>query len=358
MKIFIDIGHPAHVHYFRNFMSIMNEKGHTFFITARDKEVVFDLLNHYGLEYCSRGKGRNGIVGKLLYIVKADRVLYKLAKQFKPDLFLSFASPYAAQTSRLLGKPHIAFDDTDHAFFSHAMYVPFTPSIVTPKVYLKNYGKKHIRFNGFMEMCSLLPKYFIEDKSILINAGIGENERYALVRFVSWQASHDIGEKGLTLENKIEIVKALSQFGRVIISSEGAVPEELATYVYRAHPAHMHQFLKSASLIVSESLTMAAEAAFLGTPAICISTAMAGTLDEEVKLGLIELYRDSNGITSRAIQLFNDIDYKNEFKARLNTVIANLVDPTAFMVWFVENYPSSATTMKENPEYQNRFKLS
>jgi predicted glycosyltransferase len=334
----------------------MEEKGHSFFITARDKEVVFDLLDYYRLNYKSRGKGKNGVVGKFLYIVKADNILFKLAKQFKPDLLLSFASPYAAQTATLLGKPHIAFDDTDHAFFSHAMYVPFTPSIVTPNVYSKDYGKKHIRFNGFMEMCSLLPKYFIEDKSVLVNAGIGENERYAIVRFVSWQASHDIGEKGFTVAGKIELVKELSHYGRVIISSEGAVPTELEPFIFKAHPAHMHQFLKGASLIVSESLTMAAEAAFLGTPAICISTAKAGTLDEEVKLGLIELYRDSSGIIDRATTLFKNIGYKDEFRVRLNKVLEGLIDPTAFMVWFVENYPESIKVMKENPDYQERFK--
>ena len=142
---------------------------------------------------------------------------------------------------------------------------------------------------------------------------------------------HDIGEKGLSLEGKIEIVKALSQQGRVIISSEGTVPKELEPFVFKSHPAHMHQFLKSASLIVSESLTMAAEAAFLGTPAICISTAKAGTLDEEVRLGLIELYRNPNGLTNRAVKLFKDIGYKEQFKAQLNRVLADLIDPTAFM---------------------------
>lgn len=32
------------------------------------------------------------------------------------------------------------------------------------------------------------------------------------------------------------------------------------------------------------------------------------------------------------------------------------IDVTAFMVWFVENYPQSAKIMKENPNFQNRFK--
>ena len=44
MRIFIDIGHPAHVHYFKNFIWKMEEKGHTIFISARDKEVSFTSL--------------------------------------------------------------------------------------------------------------------------------------------------------------------------------------------------------------------------------------------------------------------------------------------------------------------------
>ena len=32
------------------------------------------------------------------------------------------------------------------------------------------------------------------------------------------------------------------------------------------------------------------------------------------------------------------------------------INPTLFLVWFVENYPESVKIMKENPEYQKRFK--
>lgn len=356
MKIFIDIGHPAHVHYFRTFITLMQAKGHTFFITARDKEVVFNLLDYYKLEYKSRGKGQDGVFGKLFYILKADRILFKFAKQFRPDLFLSFGSPYAAQVSFLMQKPHIAFDDTDHAFFSHLMYVPFTKTIVTPQFYLKNYGDKHIRFNSFMEMCSLLPKYFIEDKKVISNSGIKEGDRFVILRFVSWKASHDIGHKGLSANQKIELVNQLKNYGNVIISSEGEVPDELRQYVFSAHPAEMHQYLKNASLIVSESLTMAAEAAFLGTPVICVSTAIAGTLNEEVKLGLIELYQNPNGVSERAIELFKDTNYKENFSNKVKRVLADLIDPTAFMVWFIENYPESVKIMRENHDYQYNYK--
>ncbi|MFW5804449.1 MAG: DUF354 domain-containing protein, partial [bacterium] len=35
MKILIDIGHPAHVHYFKNFITKMSQKGHSFIVIAR-----------------------------------------------------------------------------------------------------------------------------------------------------------------------------------------------------------------------------------------------------------------------------------------------------------------------------------
>ena len=47
MKIFIDIGHPAHVHYFKNFIQIMKNNGYGFLVTARDKEVTHNLLDSF-----------------------------------------------------------------------------------------------------------------------------------------------------------------------------------------------------------------------------------------------------------------------------------------------------------------------
>ena len=51
MKILFDIGHPAHVHLFRNAVNILEKKGHELKITARDKDIALDLLNNYGFSY-------------------------------------------------------------------------------------------------------------------------------------------------------------------------------------------------------------------------------------------------------------------------------------------------------------------
>ena len=38
MRILIDIGHPAHVHIFKNFAHEMEKRGHELLFTCRDKE--------------------------------------------------------------------------------------------------------------------------------------------------------------------------------------------------------------------------------------------------------------------------------------------------------------------------------
>ncbi len=356
MNICIDIGHPAHVHYFKHMIWSMQGRGHSFCIVARDKEVAFKLLEYYNLPYHNRGKGRTGIIGKLLYIFAADKYIYKVAKKFKPDVFLSFGSPYAAHVAWFMRKPHVSFDDTDHTFFEHALAVPFTKTILTPEVYLKDFGSKQVRFKGFMELASLHPKrYKPNPEHIQKIREQTKGEKFVILRFVSWTASHDIGLQGLSLEDKYTLVKEISKYARVIISSEGQLPEDLQEYSYRVHPAFMHEFLDEASLIVSESLTMAAEAVFLGTPAVCMSTAKAGTLDEEVRLGLIELFRTSNGMLERVIDIVKQKDYKEAFKARTRPVVESHIDLSAFMIWFMENYPSSFETLKQQPKYQLNF---
>ena len=80
MRIFIDIGHPAHVHYFKNFIKIMKNRGHSFLITARNKEITHNLLNNFNIDFVDRGVGGQGMVAKFLYMFKADMLIYKLAK--------------------------------------------------------------------------------------------------------------------------------------------------------------------------------------------------------------------------------------------------------------------------------------
>jgi hypothetical protein len=37
-------------------------------------------------------------------------------------------------------------------------------------------------------------------------------------------------------------------------------------------------------------------------------------------------------------------------------MLADMIDVTAFAVWFVENFPKSRCIMQENPSYTNKFR--
>lgn len=54
--------------------------------------------------------------------------------------------------------------------------------------------------------------------------------------------------------------------------------------------------------------------------------------------------------------LLNNKYLKDNFQYRKNNMLRDKIDVTAFLVWFVENYPESVKIMKETPEYQYRFR--
>jgi uncharacterized protein len=355
MKILIDIGHPAHVHYFRNFIGVMTQNGHEILVTSRDKEVTFDLLRKYNIPFTSRGKGGTGFFGKILYIFWADMKLIRLGLRFKPDVLFSFASTYAAHASFVLHKPHIAFDDTEHSKYEIFLYKPFTKTILNPYCFKKDFGDKQIRFKGFMELSYLHPKYFNPDGNVLQELKLKESERFILLRFVSWNAGHDIGEAGFSSDVKLKLVSELSKRIKVFISSEGSLPKEIEQFRLPVSPEQLHEVLYNSALYIGEGATTASECAMIGTPAIYVNSLTAGTLEEQEKLGLLFGFRNSVGVLEKAHEILNTYDFKSKNRIRRNDMLKKTIDVTGFMVWFVENYPLSMKIMKENPEYQERF---
>ncbi|NQU34679.1 MAG: DUF354 domain-containing protein [Bacteroidetes bacterium] len=341
MKIIIDIGHPAHVHYFKNFIQIMKKSDHGVLVTARNKEVVHSLLNSFEIKYIDRGKGKKGLLGKLIYMFKADLLLLKLSLKYKPDIFMSFASPYAALISWLLRKPHIAFTDTEHATLGNLAFIPFSQVVCTPSSFNKDLGKKHVRFNGFMELCYLHPNYFVPDPIVLNMLGVIKGEKYIILRFISWNASHDVGHSGLSLDVKHKAVKELSMHAKVFISSEGELPEDLQKYKIKIPPEKMHDALYYSTLYLGESGTMAVEAAILGTPSITVSTLskLLGNFQElSEKYELIHFFDEGAVGLKKAIELIVDPESKSNWQKKAQKLIEDKIDVTQYMITFIEHY--------------------
>lgn len=361
MKILIDIGHPAHVHYYRNFIQIMQNKGHTFSVIARDRSCIFELLDYYNIKYKSRGKGKSSILGKVVYSLWAYFVLFSVALKFKPDLFMSAGGIYTGPISWLFGKPNITTEDTENAIWSHRISKPFTNYYLTPDCFEKNLGKNQIKFKGYMELCYLHPNYFKPDLSILKYLGINDDENYVILRFVSWNAHHDRGHRGLDIDTKRRAVQELSKYARVFISTESDLPNDLRKYQINIPSYKMHDALFFASLIYGESATMASECACLGVPAIYHNDQGPGyPRQQEREYGLVLNYSESisdQGIAiDMATNILKDKNSRSKFRSKSIKMLAEKIDVTAFWVWFIDNYPQSVEMVRDEEEFWEQFK--
>lgn len=357
MKIFIDINHPAHVHYFKNLIKILKNKGYIILVSARNRYPVQELLEYYNIKYFNRGKGATTRIGKLIYMLFADLFLLIKAKKFNPDVFLCFGGVYLTHVAKLIGKPSIFLYDTDTARFNHNFYLPFATHILTPNVFKYNFGKKHIRFNSYMELCYLHQKYFKPNRDIFNLLGIAENTPYVILRFVSWNANHDFGHKGINNSNKIKVVREFTKYAKVFISSEGTLPNEIENFRIKIPPHKMHDALAFAKLLYGESATMASESVVLGVPAIYLDNdGRCYTSDQENNYGLVfnftESIEDQEASIQKGIQILKE---NKDYQLQREQLLNDKIDLTQYLVWFLKNYPNSVKVVQKNPDYQNRF---
>ena len=356
MKIMFEICHPGHVHYFRNLIDQLTKRGHQVKILAQNRGIIPQLLDKYNLPYTLFPNLPKGIWGKLLFIPYIDMIFYKHAREFKPDMLMGFGGAYISHVGWLIGKPGVVLDDTDIAKWSHAAYKKFASAILTPTCFNKDFGKKHIRFDSYMEMCYLHPNYFKLDENVKKNIE-SSSKKTILLRFVSWRAHHDIGQNGISANLKFELINELKDKYNLIISSEENLPEELAKYQYKFPPDKMHSLLASIDLFIGEGATMASECVMLGTPAVYINSLQCTTLlEQQKKYSLVYNFPNSDGVLQTVKEILNTPDLAAKNINNRGRLVKEKIDLTAFLLWFVENYPTSFKTMKSDPNYQYQFR--
>lgn len=359
MRYLIDIGHPAHVHYFKNLARQVINNGNTVLFTCRNKEITKDLLIHYGFDFISFGRNYYSILGKLFGLFYFTLRIFIISLKFEPNIYLN-ASIYSAFVAWCFRKPHISLEDTFNKEQVN-LYLPFTSCVLTGDYFHPSLGKKEIRYKGYQELLYLQPNIFKPSKTILKKLGLSKNEKYVIMRFVAWSASHDIGYHGMSILNKIRAVNAFEQLAKIYITSETPLPKELQKYKFPLSPFDMHDALAGASLVFGESATMVSEAAMLGIPGIYIdSTGRFYTKDQEKKYGLCFNFSASLEDQARAIRkgveiLMNETVLKEWQQKRIRMLKDN-IDVSAFLIWFIENWPRSFKIMKYNPDYQLRFR--
>ena len=348
MRIVVDIGHPAHVHFFKNFIWEMKGRGHDVLITATRKDVSLELLNDYGFNYIDMGSYGDSPVKKIMNILVMDFKMYRVVKKFKPDILMGVAPIRAAHVSKIVRKPCIAFDDNDHAKAEATLYSPFSEVVVTPFCFKKDLGKKHIKYNGYKELAYLHPDYFKPDPSILDELGLKKNDKFVILRFVSWQAIHDVGQHGFDTAAKYKLVNKLEEYARVFITTEASLPAGLDKYRTPLSPKRLHDLLYYANMFVGDCGTTAVEAGILGTPAVRYNSFVGpNDLGFFIALGqkkdeLVYSFSELDQAIAKAQEIITNETMKQEWLKNRQRMLADKIDVTKFIVDFVENYPKSS----------------
>lgn len=339
MRILIDILHPAHVHFFRNFHAEMSKRGHQLRITARAKECSIELLERYGLPYELISVQRSGQLGLAAELMQRTYRLAQVIRAFRPTVMTGIMGPSIALAGKIHRVPAVVFYDTEFAAQTNWFVYPLAYSVCTPDCYEGEVRGTHRTYAGYHELAYLHPNRFAPDPAKLEAFGLSPGEPYSIVRFVSWQAIHDRREGGLTVEQKRELVRLLEQHGRVLISSEGPLPDDLQDKKVGGPIQDIHHLLAFAQLIVGESATMASEAGVLGVPAVFIAKTGRGYInDQERRYGLVRHFtedRFAEAVETVTGLLHGMLPADSRTRAR-EQLLSEKIDVTEWMVSYFE----------------------
>lgn len=329
-KIIFEITHPKHFHQFKNLIRKLAEDNQILVI-ARNKEVVLSLLENINADCFTYDDFGKNIFSKILLIPKLLLKYKKVIKRFRPDIVISRSSAYSVLISRFFKCKSIIFPDSEVVKLTKYFVAPLSDLIITPKNYTIDYGKKHHRVSGFFEESYLSPRYFKPDINIIRSGIKHPDEKFFFLRFVSWQANHDVNQSGFDLEQKRVLVDYLSNFGNVLISSEQTIEKEFEKYRMRIPPENIHHMLSRAWIYVGDSQSMATEAALLGVPSIRYNSFvgdsdMSNFIKLEKELGLLYNFNDFDLLLKKMEELLSNSDLKQEWNKKREKYFKNAGD--------------------------------
>jgi uncharacterized protein len=333
MRVLVQVNHPAHVHFFRPFVEGARSEGHSVHVISTNRGITPTLLDAYGIDHEVVLDPLRSNFAALVNQPQLTLRTYRSVRRFDADVLTAIGGTSVAHVSTISSAKSAVFYDTEHATIQNAVTYPFADRVYTPTCYQGEIGSNHVRYPGYQELAYLHPNRFTPDRTAVSEAGLDEDERFVILRLVSWDSLHDVGDSGFA--NVADVVSALEDTGvRVLITSEAPLPASLEDRRAAVPPHRMHHLQYYADAYIGESATMATESAVLGTPAVFISSSRRGYTDElESKYGLVFNYdderREERGLR-KALELLADYD-DEEWAAKRARLLDEKIDTTALL---------------------------
>ena len=362
-RIAIFLGHPAQFHMFKYVTAYLEQQGIEVDYLVKRKDILEELVRNSGRNYYIVRKKERSSKGKLRLILallgmELKVIVYIIRR--RPSLLVG---TYAPVISHLTGTRMIICCEDDTAVvprFAKTSY-PYADAILSP-MYCDG-GKwdlKMTKYYGFQKLAYLHPNWFTPDSTILSKYNLPE--RFVLIRLARLSAHHDAGIKGLNLDLVQNMISTAKQYGyNVYITSEANLDPSLQPYKLDIDYQDIHHILAFAGLLVSDSQSMSVEASMLGVPSVRFSDfagriSVLEVLEQKYQLTFGVPTDNPEQLLEKVNSLLSDTTLDETFHKNREKMLNDHIDVTAFFSWFIENYPESRKTMKENPDYQWRFR--
>lgn len=389
MKVLFMISHPAHFWMFRYTIDNLKRDGHQVVIVIRPKDVLEQLCINAGMEfYKVKNRPKKwGMFGLAIFLIEKIFEVLRIARKEKPDMLVG-SDGVLAVVGKIIRKPAFeCYEDDAEAIALYAkMFFPIYTGVICPECCSAwKWKDKKIAYPSYHELGYLHPNQFIPDKHKVEQYGIDTLKPYILIRFAQLTAHHDVGIHGINTEIAERMIELLKPHGTIYITSERPLEPQFEQYRIKINPLDMHHVMAFASLYIGDSQTMAAEAGVVGTPFVRLndfvgrlsylheleaptdftprSDGYVPKIDAHVpdevhySLGYGHKTADVEGFFKSIERWLATPDRKQLCAERRAKMLSEKVDYAKFLTWFIENYPNSATEVKNaTPDFWERFK--
>lgn len=330
--------HPAKFHLFKNTINRLKTEGCVVDVVIISKDVLEDLIIDEGWDFKNifvRGRKISFLPTQIVAFFAAIFTVIKLIKFIlsKPRYDKYITDDILVVPSFLFKIPSYIFVDNDYDALSLGKYLlPFATTIIAPNsTNLKRFNYKKLSFKGNKAIAHLTPSYFTPNKKVIFPL----YNDYFILRLSELNAVHDDDSNRGILDMHVDkLIKLLLKHGQVLISSERKLPIRLEKYRLNIKPKDIGHYMSFSKIVVTDSGTMATEAAVLGVPNVLLNNLAEKCgvhLDLRDNFGLQYFYNNFDDVFERVNILLEEKELLTNWKKRKEFFLKQIDDFPNFL---------------------------
>jgi len=340
MKIWIDIGHPAQLNFYRNTIKILSANN-DLLVTVLNRGKLLkiarkELNSIQNCEIIPLGKHSGSKTSAVI-----DANFFRLFKLFD---FYSKNKPQIAVGNGFLhgiigktfGIPVIMFSDDIERKMSKLLMKNFSSKLyyVTGSDSMDDFTDIKI-FNSLKEWAYLSPNYFHPSIDSLSKYSIEENN-YIFVREV---ITGTLNYQGQSKNVVASIADKFPSNIKVLLSLEDKSQRDQypKDWIMLEEPIEdIHSLIYCSRLLISSGDSMAREGSILGVPSIYCGVREMKANNVMIEKGML-FHKNIDDVPGFILEIINnnDIEEKEQFRNRLNK---DWIDVTQFIIDEINNY--------------------